>query len=155
MFFSLVTGFGAFVGINKIKAADGVWIRDLPRLPQPDASELAIGQWRVVDFEHLDRERGGIQAEESSIWTLEKDKLKAKFSLDCPWDDWHDLSHCYTGLGWNVEMSHFFDQPNSTDMGCSILNMNKSTGEKGIVFFPASITVEKKSFQDSPEAISV
>lgn len=135
LFFSLVIGLGAFIGIKKIRASDGVWIRDLPRLPQPDSSELVVSQWQVVDFEHLDRERGGIQAEESSIWTLRNQELTAKFSLDCPWDDWHDLSHCYSGLGWSVELRHVFDQADSKNAGYSLLNMHKPTGEKGIVFF--------------------
>ena len=125
---------GTLVSINKLTYQNGIWITGLPRLSQPSQNDLTTKLWQIQDFEFVQREEGGIQAEDSSIWTLSQSELEARFSLDCPWEDWHDLSHCYSGLGWTVELEHVFDNLGE-EQGYSILRMSKPTGEHGIVCF--------------------
>ncbi len=72
--------------------------QEMPRLVQG---------WSLKKFEHVHRERGYFQADNSFIWTYTKGSLTAYISLDGPWGDWHDLSQCYRGLGWDINSDYF------------------------------------------------
>ena len=134
--FAFVFAIGLLIGIQNFGHAGSTWVTGLPRLSFPIQSDLNLAGGEVGRFEHVHRGKGSIQAEDSFIWSIQRSGLQAKFSVDCPWDDWHDLSHCYSGLGWNVEMSHHFDDESSWGpAGFSVLRLSKPTGEIGIVFF--------------------
>ena len=146
--FTVVFVLGSVIFANKLLGENGAYISKLPRLSKPVASDLVCERWEVQEFENVQRASGGIQAQDSSIWTLSLGDLSARFSLDCPWDDWHDLSNCYSALGWNVDMQHSFDDGGeAARQGFSVLRMSKSTGEMGIVFFSS---VDKTGTQVVP-----
>ena len=114
------------------------------RLPFPKESDLPreIGEWRLTSFNHTNRGKDKLQAEDSFIWTFRKGNLTALVSVDCPWDVWHDLSNCYSGLGWNIHPSHFFpggdhleSNPEINGARFSQLGMSKTGGETGVVLF--------------------
>ena len=122
----------------------GIAAYSLHRLPFPQRSDLPvqIGDWQQVDFQHENRGKDKLQAEDSFIWTYENNGLRALVSVDCPWDTWHDLTICYSGLGWNTAPRHFFQGGEKMDdvqgfeaEQFSQIGMNKSSGETGVVIF--------------------
>ncbi len=128
------------------------------RLPFPKLTDLpeTIGEWTRIDFQHESRGEHNLQAEDSFIWTYQRGDLEARLSIDCPWDNWHDLSICYTGLGWNARNTFNYglnsglendvedvgdedkrdNAPNGSETtGYTRSDLVKATGESGVVFF--------------------
>lgn len=120
------------------------------RLDAPVESDLPaeINGWALKSF-HLDyRGTESLFAAYSYIWIYEKGNLKASLSLDCPYPSWHDLNVCYTGIGWNCQSDHFFDdRTKDSEAGSkteswqkqdfSRINMSKPDGTRGLVLFTA------------------
>ncbi len=139
--------FGARLTYSKTYLNQGLGAYVYDRLSFPSETDLPkkIGNWIQVSFEHTNRGKEKLQAEDSFIWTYEYQGLIAVVSMDCPWDEWHDLSYCYSGLGWNTQSSHFFEDGDRFEVGASEfeneqfsqLGMNKNGGESGVVLFSA------------------
>ncbi len=119
--------------------SDSLASLDFPR--QSDLS-AQLQSWNVSEYRHINRSREDIQGEDSFIWVLKNGSHRAQLSMDCQWRDFHDLSYCYTGLGWRVETEHryqdLFSKHNaapSEQINYSRLQLSKPTGERGIVLF--------------------
>ena len=100
----------------------------------------SIGTWTVFDFEHRVRGREDIQGENSFIWSMQRGEQISRVSVDCQWNDFHDLSYCYTGLGWRVKTDHFYPRMGEESMTAlnesyTRLILSKPTGERGLVLF--------------------
>src|SRR5690606_21625451 len=52
-------------------------------------------------FEHKARGPNAIWAQNSFVWTYQKNSLSAIVSWDMPWNEWHNLHGCYRNLGWH------------------------------------------------------
>jgi len=116
----------------------------LTSLDFPKQSDLSsrLQSWNVSEFQHINRSREDIQGEDSFIWVLKNGSRSAQLSMDCQWSDFHDLSYCYTGLGWRVETEHRYqglfgnhDAAPGEQINYSRLQLSKPTGERGIVLF--------------------
>lgn len=142
-----IVGFAA-VAILAVRlnfAGSGTPITEsLASLPTPEQSDIPadIDGWRALDFEHVVRSRESIQGENSFIWRLAKGPETAAVSLDGDWDDYHDLTYCYTGLGWRVDTTHNYESlvgnsadPATANQNYSVLKLSKPTGEQGLVVF--------------------
>ena len=85
-------------------------------------------------------------------YRLRGTNLTAGVSLDCPWDNWHDLSNCYSGAGWQTESTHNYSANNSSNnfgtaaetnaddealTSYSQVNLQKTAQEQGLVLFSA------------------
>src|SRR5262249_46720478 len=53
-------------------------------------------------FEDQSRNPGSAFGEFSRVWTYRRGPNAAVLSLDYPFPAWHDLTRCYTGLGWQI-----------------------------------------------------
>jgi len=120
----------------------------MPRLAAPVKSDLPaeVDGWMLTNF-HLDhRGEESLFAAYSYIWVYKKNDLKASLSLDCPYPSWHDLSVCYTGIGWDCQLEHFFDDgavESKADLkteglqkqNFSRITMSKPDGTRGLVLF--------------------
>ena len=99
-----------------------------------------IGGWRQIKFEHQDRDDTRLLAPESYVWTfITDDNRRAVVSLDSPYFDFHNLTDCYEGFGWNVDFENKYpDQDNDLSQATNLteLKMEKS-GEHGLVLFTA------------------
>ena len=122
----------------------GIAVFHLPRLPEPEENRMPpkIGRWNLVGFERISRGQHSLQAEDSFVWTYRLGNLQAQVSLDCPWDKWHDLSDCYSGIGWKTKSKHLYDvsryDPTDTShFGFSRIELSRPSGETGLVVFSA------------------
>ena len=111
---------------------------DSLELSSLDASELfgSIAGWTVTNFEEKLRTEASLFAPESFIWSLSKGPLKVIVSLDGPYEEFHDLTLCYRGIGWDVNSNHEYAEDKSSQDGLSWLEMAKP-GEFGHVYFSA------------------
>jgi len=134
--FILVTILGFRLLLLQRSQNEGIWIASLPRLSFPIKDDLPdkVGSWNLTDFEWHSRGAGNFQAEDSFVWTYQSPEgLAANFSLDCPWDKWHNLSDCYSGLGWETSLT--FHDASEFGWSWSTIEMEKLGGETGVVFF--------------------
>ena len=135
---------GARLAFVQMTYNKGLATSSANRLQFPDKNDLPpyLGGWQMASFQHKNRGKDKLQAEDSFIWTYKNKDLSASLSIDCPWEEWHDLSTCYAGLGWNVHSSHYFDGGDKLPVNSgfsneefSQLGMNKNSGETGVVIF--------------------
>ena len=134
--FSCIFVLGATMQLARAAGNNGFLSVQVPRLKFPVESDLpkTLKGWRLINYQFLNRGKQNLQAEDSFVWTYVSDRgLQATFSLDCPWATWHNLSFCYRGLGWNVVLNHHNDTGALSNW--STIEMEKFTGERGIVFF--------------------
>ena len=127
----------------------GLWITDLPRIkfPKQDYLPEVVGDWKRTEFEWRQRGRENLQAEDSFVWTYESaDGITATFSLDCPWDKWHNLADCYSGLGWETNLT--FQNDPTIPWGFAKLDLQKLSGENGLVLFRS---VDRNGAEVSPQ----
>ena len=113
-------------------ATDEFLLVDRTQLPEK------IGEWEVVNFEHALRQDTRLLAPESFLWTLTKDDRRVTISLDSPYDDYHELTVCYSGLGWSTEVEHQYNPDETTDPASNFtkLDLSRPNGS-GIVLFSA------------------
>ena len=99
-----------------------------------------IGGWKQINFVHQDRDDTRLLAPESYVWTfITDDNRRAIVSLDSPYFDFHNLTDCYEGFGWNVDFENRYpaqDNEMSEATNLTELKMEKS-GEHGLVLFTA------------------
>ena len=99
-----------------------------------------IGGWKLLKFEHQERDDARLLAPESYVWTFVKDdNRRAIVSLDSPYLDFHNLYDCYAGYGWNIDYENrYLDLDNDLSKATNLteLKMEKS-GEHGVVMFTA------------------
>lgn len=99
--------------------------------------------------EHVQREPNHVLAQDSFMWTYKKGDLSAIVSVDCPWNSWHNLNFCYTGICWDTEPTYAVPSPEGDpwpELTHSRLDMTKPDGSSGLVFF----TVVDRNRNDVP-----
>ncbi len=95
--------------------AIGYWATDKSSLeagladaqfPKLDKDRLPskISSWEQIEFATQTREASSFFGEKSSIWKFAKGRHTALVSLDYPFPNWHDLTWCYAGKGWQIDM---------------------------------------------------
>jgi hypothetical protein len=58
--------------------------------------------WSLVDYAPVQRGRNDQEGQFSSEWRYRRGPLECRVSVDYPFHDWHELTVCYTGSGWEV-----------------------------------------------------
>ena len=143
---SLVIGF-LLVGLFSARLTYAITIIDNFRFDESMLVESyktdlpkRIGGWKLVKFDHQDRDDTRLLAPESYVWTfLKSDNQRAIVSLDSPYSDFHNLKDCYEGFGWEVDYENRYlegDNDLSKTENLTELKMEKS-GEYGLVLFTA------------------
>ena len=74
----------------------------LNTLVADDLLPQKIGKWELQNVNRVERPVGDLQGATSVVWTYSGNGLTAQFSIDGRYPDWHDLSYCYTALGWKM-----------------------------------------------------
>ena len=105
-----------------------------------DSLPEAMGPWRRVSFERIDRNGGLIT--DSVAWTYRSPFYEATLSLDYPFYGSHNVSECYHLTGWDVR------EKTTTPLGYSKATLSRPFGEHALLFydvFDAEGTVELES----------
>lgn len=127
-------------------------LTSVPRLPALVESDLPVqvAGWKRVSYEHVTRERSSLFASDSFTWEFQREALQAVVSIDCPWDQWHNLSVCYTAIGWDCRMQTMLEQdeaPNRQRTHSEIM-LSKPSGNHGFVIFSAVDANRKDALPD-------
>jgi exosortase len=111
-----------------------------------------LGDWRKTGFASKKREAGDIFGGMASlIWEYQKGNRRVTLSLDGPYDSWHDLSICYSGVGWQVKERKTFKIGRVTTpwIGCDLKMSQEPIGRSQVLFVcvdPAGKGVEPPSY---------
>jgi len=59
--------------------------------------------WSRVGFETLERDSSSAFGEHSRIWAYRKGPVNVRLSIDFVFPEWHALTACYAGVGWEIQ----------------------------------------------------
>jgi exosortase len=71
--------------------------------PNADLLQAKVGAWERRDFSPQERDANNFFGEHSLVWTYKRPEVAALISLDYPFPQWHDLTWCYRGTGWQID----------------------------------------------------
>jgi len=104
------------------------------RLRQDGVMPKNVDAWTLENVEHLNRQAGDTLGENSVVFTYTGHGLRAVFSLDGFYSDWHDLAYCYSGLDWKLsEQSNFTED--ITGNRATYLSMYMADGSQLTTYF--------------------
>ena len=93
-----------------------------------------LDNWTLVDVERINRTPDDPLGLNSIIFTYTGSGLNIQFSLDGYYSKWHDLAHCYTALGWQLQ-----DQNNIQDATsgnhATVLSLQTEDGRRALSIF--------------------
>ena len=92
-----------------------------------------IGDWMQTESRVVNRSPDDPLGTNSVIWTFEGSGITANISVDGYYSDFHDLSGCYAGLGWELESSR--NRTIGDDIPLTELSLYKDSGEFGLSLF--------------------
>jgi hypothetical protein len=101
--FVLLGGTQVVAGIGPFSVAPAILPTALV-LTADDLPEQFHG-WQKTGFELLSRDSSSAFGEHSRSWTLHKGPLAVTLSLDFVFPEWHALTACYEGTGWELQWS--------------------------------------------------
>ena len=98
---SIATARMAFAAPNI--AASPMKEGDLQRYVNRTSLPEQVSGWKLSDFREVSGDPKNPFGTRSSSWSYVGHGLHAIVSLDGYYSEWHDLSVCYTGLGWKLQ----------------------------------------------------
>ncbi len=116
---AIAAALGVFIALASDRAIAPVSDdQRLPVLAEADLPEM-IGDWRRGKFEVVHRDVDSMLADDSFTWQYvlpdagdpSKASILATVSVDCPWNEWHNLNLCYVAIGWQTNSSYFKASP--------------------------------------------
>lgn len=113
-----------------------------PTPPRQSDLPVTFAGFEQTQFRHTSRGPNFLWAQDSYIWHYTAGPLEAIISVDMPWNEWHNLDHCYRNIGWKTEATFSLlpDQDSlqaaMPDYRHSELLMRRS-GQSGFVIFSA------------------
>ncbi|MCA9130794.1 MAG: exosortase U [Planctomycetales bacterium] len=91
-----------------------------------------LGNASIVRYEHEDRIRGADFGERSDIWHYSSSLGDVQLSLDQAFPGWHELTVCYTNMGWKLE-SRALQRVDGWDIVTA--NFRNRDGQTGFLVF--------------------
>jgi exosortase len=108
-------------------------------LPNLAATTLPArsGEWRQENYAKQSRNPGSAYGEFSRAWTYRRGRLRASFSLDYPFSEWHELTVCYVNQGWALgeELTHRIAAAGAEWMTCVEVRMSRPGHRSGHLLF--------------------
>lgn len=110
-----------------------IHLATVPRLDMP----ASLRTWTLVKHEQVEREHNDHAGQFSSQWWYRREPLVCQISVDYPFSDWHELTDCYTGGGWQrIGRRVVSDGGEGSREGpCVEVELSKPTGEYGWLLF--------------------
>lgn len=93
-----------------------------------------IGGWTQTSSQVINRTPSDPLGTNSVVWRFEGNGISAIVSVDGYYGEFHDLSGCYSGLGWELESSEN-RVLGEASLPLTELSLYKGTGEVGISLF--------------------
>lgn len=143
LFSPAVLGCFAILGLLEIgilwpNATEGASLVSLTaRLDRLSENSLPsqIGPWRRVKFDVVKRESNSQLGEHSRVWTYRRENQAAQISLDYPFAGWHELSECYTSVGWTMNERNIHGAQGDESRTYVETGLSKPFDERAYVLF--------------------
>lgn len=109
---------------------------DMVHLERADLPENLNG-WKMAEHQLVRREVGDREGQFSSEWKYRNDSLECRVSIDFPFYDWHELTICYAGNGWEVVDQRVVNSGQNDDNGEAYVEaeLSQPTGDSGSLLF--------------------
>lgn len=126
---------GLWVGVVRTGIFANESAAAVSSLSEPQGSDFpeTLNGWERRGFEHIKRDGISLFASNSFVWTYAKGDSRAFFSIDRPWDKWHNLNVCYRGIGWESRPEYAINIAENASP-CTRLRLARS-GKEGFVLF--------------------
>lgn len=93
-----------------------------------------VGKWRLDSVRKVDRPMDDLLGANSVVWTYAGNGMTVEFSVDGLYKDWHDLSFCYSALGWKMqEVANI--AIDSDDATTTRIDMYRDSGDYALSYF--------------------
>ena len=123
------------LGVAKQEATVGESVFRLEEQSLPQTHN----DWNRVAYEFSERSATNSFGPNSKTWKYESPICNVAVSLDYPFTEWHELSYCYGGHGWNLRSRRTSEAAGWTtpedEFPFVELVLTKPTGEYGYVLF--------------------
>ena len=106
-----------------------------------------ISDWQQQAYSHEDRIQGADFGERSDTWSYDTDSGKVNISLDQAFPGWHELTVCYTNVGWRLTERHV-EQIGGADT--VIARFQYTDGKYGYLWY--SMCDRNGNFLSAPQA---
>jgi exosortase len=100
---------------------------------QEDWLPSELGGWQCREYEVVERETGSDAGQFSRVWLYESGDRTARVSADFPFLGWHELTNCFTSIGW-TKVSRTVYQDDALGPFVEVVFL-KPAGEVGHLYF--------------------
>ena len=126
------------VGATQVVLASRAKTRSAPILEHLVADgdvDLSGDNWIVDEFLHSDRTANSAWGRFSDSWNLVSPIGQCVIDLAYPFREWHDLTVCYRGNGWDVVRTQTYSGPDAGDWPCVAFDLVNPSGEHACVVY--------------------
>ena len=106
------------------------------RTLEQNALPATIADWTVIGFQSEQRDSdsvfGGLV---SATWQLNNGNRSVLFSIDGPYNNWHNLGVCYRAIGWTIDDSDTVVVSELSDFSSFEMSVSKPPLDEGQVIF--------------------
>lgn len=92
----------------------------------------SIADWAKVAYSHEDRVRGADFGERSDVWTYDASDSSVILSLDQAFPGWHELTVCYTNVGWKLQKREVLE---ADGWPIVLAEFSRTSGEQAILVY--------------------
>ena len=97
------SAFASLFGKTGTISSDGQFTESITEVVPESLLPNKVNEWQLASVQSVNRTPDDPLGTNSVIWTYEGNGIRAQFSVDGYYPSWHDLSYCYSGLGWKLE----------------------------------------------------
>lgn len=90
---------------------------------------------RIEEFKTEKRGRASTSGEHSRTWRGIARSTRFLAAVDYPFDDWHELTNCYRGQGWEIVSSKDVASPNDAETTIKEVFMKREGYQTGYLLF--------------------
>ncbi|HBE68353.1 MAG TPA: hypothetical protein DDW52_09420 [Planctomycetaceae bacterium] len=129
-----LTGYSAVGALRKpAKAATVHFDKPITQLVGEEILPKQVGQWEQTGVRVINRDPEDPLGANSIIWAYSGEGLNVEFSVDGFYPEWHDLSYCYTALGWKLESAINKKIDQGAPVSC--LGLYRDSGDYAVSLF--------------------
>ena len=126
-------GFVQILVLLRVTESSEVHLATVGSELREDCLPSKLDEWQRTGYEAIERETGSDAGQFSRIWMYESGDRTARVSADFPFLGWHELTNCFTSIGW-TKVSRTVYQDDASGPFVEVVLL-KPAGEVGHLYF--------------------